>query len=194
MKRIATSILVALLALPLPACDAFYVEAEQPLACLTLQSQSFTIPVVAVPGGFAGEWSGTTTVNIGDVLPGFILDGPPQERRVQLVSFGVGLTSGGATNFDWLKSLEVSVTGAGAPVSVVSFEGALPAGSRSINLPASNPGANLADLVSNGGLTLSYSGAAAVPAGSTIPTTWSGSVNVCIQASVKKTLNEIINP
>jgi hypothetical protein len=193
MKRIATSILVALLALPLPACDTFYVEAEQPLACLTLQSQSFTIPVVAVPGGFAGEWSGTTTVNIGDVLPGFILDGPPQERRVRLVSFGVGLTSG-ATNFDWLKSLEVSVTGAGAPVSVVSFEGALPAGSRSINLPASNPGANLADLVSNGGLTLSYSGAAAVPAGSTIPTTWSGSVNLCIQARVKKTFNEIINP
>lgn len=193
MKRIATSVLVALLTVPLAACDSFYVEAEQPLACLTLQPQSFTIPVVTVPGGFAGEWSGTTTVNIGDVLPGFILDGPPQERRVQLVSFGVGLTSG-ATNLDWLRSLEVSVTGAGAPVSVVSFEGALPPGSRSINLPASNPGANLADYLSNGSLTLSYSGSAAVPAGSTIPTTWSGSVNVCIQARVKKTFNELINP
>jgi hypothetical protein len=193
MNRIAPSVLVALVAVPLAACDSFYVEAEQPLACLTLQPQSFTIPVVAVPGGFSGEWSGTTTVNIGDVLPGFILDGPPQDRKVQLVSFGVGLTSG-ATNFDWLRSLEVSVTGTGAPVSVVSFEGSIPTGSRSINLPASNPGANLADLVSNGSLTLSYSGAAAVPAGSTIPATWSGSVNVCIQASVKKTFNELINP
>jgi hypothetical protein len=193
MKRIATSVLVALLAVPLAACDSFYVEAEQPLACLTLQPQSFTIPVVAVPGGFEGEWSGTSTVNIGDVLPGFILDGSPRERRVQLVSFGVGLTSG-ATNFDWLKSLEVSVTGAGAPVSVVSFEGPLPPGSRSINLPASNPDANLADHVSNGGLTLTYSGVAAVPSGSTIPATWSGSVNLCIQARVKKTYNELINP
>jgi hypothetical protein len=193
MKRIAQSVLVALLAVPLAACDSFYVEADQPLACLTLQPQSFNIPVVAVPGGFAGEWSGTTTVNIGDVLPGFILDGPPQDRSVRLVSFGVGLTSG-ATNFDWLKSLDVSVTGAGAPVSVVSFEGGVPPGSRSINLPASNPDANLADYVSNGGLTLSYSGAAAIPAGSTIPATWSGSVNVCIQAHVKKTFNELINP
>lgn len=192
MSRTLSALVVAL-ALPLAACDSWYVEAEQPLACLTLQPQSFTIPVVSVPGGFAGEWTGTTTVSIGDVLPGFILDGPPQDRRVQLVSFGIGLTSG-ATNLDWLQSLDVSVTGAGAPVSVISYEGGLPPGSRSINLPASNPGANLADYVSNGNLTLTYTGAAAVPAGSTIPTTWSGSVNLCIQAHVKKTFNELINP
>ncbi|HET8725313.1 MAG TPA: hypothetical protein VFM53_14040 [Anaeromyxobacteraceae bacterium] len=189
------SALVAALALPLAACDSFYVEAEQPLACLTLQPQSFTIPVVPVPGGFTGEWTGTTTVGIGDVLPGFILDGPPQDRRVQLVSFGLGLTSG-ATNLDWLKTLEVSVTGPGTvtPISVVSLEGGVPPGSRSINLPASNPGANLADYVSNGNLTLTYTGSAAVPAGSTIPTTWTGSVNLCIQAHVKKTFNQLINP
>ncbi len=192
MTRILSALVVAL-ALSLSGCDSFYVEANQPLACLTLQPQSFNIPVVAVPGGFQGEWTGSTTVSIGDVLPGFILDGPPQDRRVQLVSFGISLTSG-ATNLDWLQSLQVSATGSGAPVSVVSYDGGLPPGSRSLNLPATNPGANLADLVSNGNLTFTYTGSAAVPAGSTIPTTWTGAVNLCIQAHVRKTFNQLINP
>ena len=189
------SALVAALALPLAACDSWYVEAEQPLACLTLQPQTFLIPTIApVPGGgFEGSWTETTTVNVGDVLPGFILDGPPQDRRIQLVSFGISLT-GGATNLDWLKSLQVSATNMITPVQLVAYQGGVPAGARSINLPASNPGANLADYLASGNLTLVVSGSASVPAGSTIPSTWTGSVNVCVQAHVKKTFNQMINP
>lgn len=194
MNRTLSALAIAL-ALPLAACDSWYVEAEQPLACLTLQPQSFTIDGTVPPvGPFTGTWSGTTTtVNVGDVLPGFILDGRPEDRRVQLVSFGVSLT-GGATNLDWLTGLDVSVTNMVTPVQLLAFQGSVPPGSRSINLPATNPGANLADYVANGNLTFLVSGSASVPAGAVIPTTWTGSVNLCIQAHVKKTFNQMINP
>jgi hypothetical protein len=186
--------LVAALALPLAACDSFYVEADQPLACLTLQPQSFTIPsIVPTPaGGLSGTWTGQSTVAIGDVLPSFILDGPPQDRKVHLVSFGITL-SGTGNNLDWLQGLQVSASNGLTSTPLATYQGGLPAGSRSINLLASNPDFNLADYVNDGNLTMDFAGTATVPAGGAIPTTWTGSVNLCISATVRKTFTQMID-
>ena len=187
----------ALLALPLAACSSFNVEAEQPLACLTLQPESITIGGGTAPivGPIVQTWpEQQRTIPLGDAIPSFILDGPPQDRVIHLVSFGIEATSG-VTNLNWLQNFSVSVsTDGGTPVQLVTCQGCVPAGATGMNVPASNGDFNLADFIdASGNLTLSFGGTVNVPAGATVPNTFGGKVSVCISAKVKKTFDEMIN-
>jgi hypothetical protein len=189
--------LTALLALPLAACGSFNVEADQPLACLTLQTESITIGGGTAPivGPIVQAWpEQERAIPLGDAIPTFILDGSPQNRVIHLVSFGIQSTSG-VTNLNWLQNFSVSVSpNGGTPVPLVTCQGCVPAGAAAINVPASNGDYNLADLLdANGNLTLSFGGTVNVPAGTTVPNTFGGRVSVCISAKVKKTFDELIN-
>ena len=189
--------LIALLALPLAACGSFNVEADQPLACLTLQPESITIGNGTAPivGPIVQTWpEQERAIPLGDAIPTFILDGPPQDRVIRLVSFGIQVTSG-VNNLDWLQNFSVSVSpNGGAPVRIVTCQGCVPGGSTTIDVPASDGDYNLANFIdANGNLTLSFGGSVNVPAGTTVPNTFGGRVKVCVSAKVKKTFDELIN-
>lgn len=196
MNRTLTA-LFAVLALPLAACDSFYVEADQPLACFKLQPQTITIGGGTAPivGPITQTWpEQQQTIALGDALPSFILDGPPQDRVIRLVSFGMQVSTG-VPNLNWIQALTVSVSrNGGTPVQLANCQNCVPAGATSVTIPATNADYNLADVVtSNGDLTLSYGGTINVPAGTTVPNTFGGSVNLCISARVKKTFNQLTN-
>jgi len=187
--------LIASLALPLAACDSFYVEADQPLACLTLEPQTITIGTgtVPIPGPIVQTWpEQQQTIQLGDALPSFILDGPPQDRVIRLVSFGMQATTG-VSNLNWIKALTVSVSrNGGTPVQLANCENCVPAGATSVSIPSTNGDYNLADMVdTNGNLTLSYGGTINVPAGATVPTTFGGRVSLCVSAKIKKTFSQL---
>ena len=189
--------LIALVALPLAACGSFNVEAEQPLACLTLQPESITIGDGTTPivGPIVQTWpEQQRTIALGDAIPSFILDGPPQDRIIHLVSFGIEATSG-VTSLNWLQSFTVSASlNGGTPVQLVACQGCVPAGATRVSVSASNGDYNLADVIdASGNLTLSFGGTVNVPAGATVPNTFGGKVNVCVSAKVKKTFDEMIN-
>lgn len=193
MKHIA----IALLALPLAACGSFNVEADQPLACLTLQPESITIGNGTAPivGPIVQTWpEQERAIPLGDAIPSFILDGLPENRIIRLVSFGIQATSG-VNNLNWLQNFSVSVSpNGGTPVQLVTCQGCVNPGSTAINIQASNGEYNLADFIdANGNLTLSFGGTVNVPAGSTVPNTFGGRLSVCISAKVKKTFDELIN-
>ncbi|MGA8892826.1 MAG: hypothetical protein WB493_14750 [Anaeromyxobacteraceae bacterium] len=194
MNRTLTALL-AVLALPLAACDSFYVEAEQPLACLTLEPQTVTIGGGSAPivGPITQTWpEQQQQIALGDALPSFLLDGRPEDRVIRLVSFGMQITTG-VPNLNWIKALTVSVSrNGGTPVQLANCQNCVPAGATSVTIPSTNTEYNLADVVdSSGNLTLSYGGTIDVPAGTTVPTTFGGRVNLCVSARVKKTFNEL---
>jgi hypothetical protein len=189
--------LIALVALPLAACGSFNVEAEQPLACLTLQPESITIGGGTTPivGPIVQTWpEQQRTIALGDAIPSFILDGPPQDRIIHLVSFGIEATSG-VTSLNWLQSFTVSASlNGGTPVQLVACQGCVPADATRVSVSASNGDYNLADVIdASGNLTLSFGGTVNVPAGATVPNTFGGKVNVCVSAKVKKTFDELFN-
>ena len=189
--------LIALLALPLAACGSFNVEADQPLACLTLQPESITIGdgTVSIVGPIVQTWpEQERVIPLGDAIPTFILDGAPQDRIIRLVSFGIQVTSG-VNNLNWLQNFSVSVSpNGGTAVQIATCRGCVPAGATAINVPAANGDTNLADFIdANGNLKLSFGGTVNVPAGTTVPNTFGGRVNVCVSAKVKKTFDELIN-
>ena len=129
MNRTLTA-LFAVLALPLAACDSFYVEADQPLACFKLQPQTITIGGGTAPivGPITQTWpEQQQTIALGDALPSFILDGPPQDRVIRLVSFGMQVSSG-VPNLNWIQALTVSVSrNGGTPVQLANCQNCVPA-------------------------------------------------------------------
>ncbi len=189
------AVLIASLALPLAACDTFYVEAEQPLACLKLQPQTITISGGTAPivGPITQTWpEQQQTIQLGDAIPSFVLDGPPQDRVIRLVSFGMQVSTG-VPNLNWIQALTVSVSkNGGAPVQLANCQNCVPAGATSVTIPSTNGDYNIADMVdSSGNLVLNFGGTINVPAGTTVPTTFGGSVNLCISAKIKKTFAQL---
>jgi len=195
MKR---SLLVTLagLAILLGGCGTFYAEAEQPLLCLTLPPQTFTIPgggIVAPPGGFTGSYGGAVDVGLSDVVPDFLLSGPSKDHVLHLLSFQATLSGSPGVNFDWLTDLRLTAqNGAMAPVQLGQYTRGAQTGVTTISLGLSAPGQNLADFLANGGLILDLSGGVSVPAGQTVPGTWSTTVTTCLYAKVHKTLQDLI--
>ena len=192
MKRIA---LVAPLLLALAGCDAFYAEADQPLTCLTLPEQSFSILVggSSITGPYdvdSPAWP--VTITLGNALPGFIVKGSADQHAIHILSIGASLKAGQGTTFDWLKSLQFSVVPPGAaPVVVAQYAGGLPAGATSFNLASSNTGYNIFSALQDGSVQFNLQGHVTVPAGQTIPSTWTATVNACFNAHVKTTLQDL---
>ena len=89
-------------------CSTFYAEAEQPLVCMTLPTQSFSVPGGGIPapaGGFHGSYTTTLVLGIQDVLPDFLLNGPPSEHVLHFVSFDATVAGApGATTRSSLPS------------------------------------------------------------------------------------------
>ena len=192
MKRI-TAILPVLMAIA--ACDTFYAEVEQPVACLTLPEQTYTF--LLGPGPIVGPWEGDAAWNvdlgISGALPDKIVSGNTNQHVIQFLSFGATLASTPANaSFDWLKSMTLTVeTAGGTPVTVAQYAGGLPAGAKSFNLPSANTTYNLLTAMQNGQLQVTMRAHAAVPAGESIPATWRASVNACVSARVKYTLGDM---
>jgi hypothetical protein len=101
----------------------------------------------------------------------------------------------GVSNLNWIQALTVSVSrNGGTPIQLANCQNCVPAGATSVTIPSTNGDYNLADVVdSNGSLTLSYGGTISVPAGTVVPNTFGGSVNLCISAKIRKTFSELAN-
>jgi hypothetical protein len=197
MKRIHL-LAVTALALGLQGCSTFYAEAEQPLFCLGLPAQTITIPGgggVAPPGGFSGTYAGSIDVGLSNVLPDFILGGPPRDRVLHFLSFDASVSGGPGTNMDFLSNLEVQAQGptGATPVPLAHYDRGAQTGVTHIALDSDNPGANLSDFLANGGLSLQVSGAVSVPAGQVVPATWNAQFTACFSAKIHKTLQQMID-
>jgi hypothetical protein len=197
MKRIHL-LAVAALGLGLQGCSTFYAEADQPLFCLGLPAQSFTIPGgggLAPPGGFNGTYAGSVDVGLSDVLPDFILGGPSRDRVLHFLSFDASVSGGPGANMDFLSNLEVQAQGtAGStPVPLAHYDRGSQTGVTHISLDSDNPGVNLSDRLANGGLSLQLSGAVSVPAGQAVPANWNAQITACFSAKIHKTLQQMID-
>ncbi len=195
MKRLLPALLAAL-CIPLAACNTFYAEAEQPRVCLTVPPQSFTIPgggIVAPPGGFTGTWSGQVDLGIGNTLPDFLVNGSTDTHVLRFLDLEATLTSTGATNFDWLQNLSVTVSSGVVTQQLAFYDGGLTRGARTLTLEPVNPDNNLVTFLRNGNMVVFLTGTAAVPAGSPVPSTWTASITTCLYAKVRETLQEMTN-
>ena len=198
MKRIHV-LAVAALASGLQGCNTFYAEAEQPQVCLTLPTQSFTIPggggIVAPPGGFTASYSSPVDLGLSDVLPDFILSGPSSDRIVHFLSFDATVSGAPGANLDILSTLQVQALGApgSTPVTLAQYVKGTRTGVRSISLESLAPGTNLADFLASGGLTVQVSGTVSVPGGQTVPAVWSAQVSSCLYAKIHKTFQQLID-
>jgi len=196
MKR---SLLVTLtgLAASLAACNTFYAEAEQPLICLTLPPQTFTIPgggMVAPPGGFTGSYGGAFDVGLSDAVPDFLLSGPSKDHVLHFLSLKATVSGAPGVNFDWLTDLRLTAqNGVTSPVQLGLYTRGSQTGVTTISLSSMAPDQNLTDFLSNGGLILDLSGGVSVPAGQTVPGSWTTTVTTCLSAKVHKTLQDLID-
>jgi hypothetical protein len=187
------------LAVALPGCSTLYAEAEQPLVCLTLAPQTFTIPgggTVAPPGGFSGTYGGAIDLVLSDAIPDFLFTGRSEDRILRFLSFEASVSGPPGANLNFITSLEL--TAAGAPGSTPVVLGQYARGSQtgvitSISVEPEAQSANLSDLLANGGITLSLSGGVSVAGGQPVPSTWSTTATTCLYARVHKTLQEIID-
>jgi hypothetical protein len=197
MKRIQL-LAVATLALGLQGCNTFYADADQPLFCLGLPAQTFSVPGgggVAPAGGFSGTYAGSIDVGLSNVLPDFIVGGPSRDRVLHFLSFDASVSGGPGTNMDFLSNLEVQALGptGSTPVPLAHYDRGSQTGVTRISLDSDDPGANLSGFVANGGLSLQVSGAVSVPAGQVVPATWSAQVTSCFSANIHKTLQQMID-
>lgn len=179
-------------------CSTFYAEAEQPLVCLTLPTQSFSVPGGGIPapaGGFHGSYTTTIELGIQDVLPDFLLNGPPSEHVLHFVSLDAAVDGAPGASLDLVDTLEVTARGApgSSPVELAHYVRGPETGVTRISLDSANPGANLTGLLVNGGLSADVYGEVTIPAGQTIPASFSATVTACFSAQVKKTLEQLIN-
>jgi len=197
MKRIHV-LAVAALALGLQGCNTLYAEAEQPRVCLTLPTQSVTIPgggLPVPPGGITATYSQDIDLDLAGVLPDFLMGGPPSDRVLHFLSFEADVGMPGE-NLDIISDLEVSATGgAGAtPVTLGAYTHPQGTNVTRILIDSSAPDANLADYLGTGGLNLHLAGTVSIPQSfGTVPTTWSARVSACFSAKVHKTLQQVID-
>ncbi len=196
MKRTLLAALVPA-ALSIAGCGTFYAEAEQPEVCLTVLPQTFTIPgggVVAPPEGFQGTFGGQVDLGISDAVPDFILNGPEQNHILRFLSMQASLAgSSGTANFDWLEDLSLTVSNGVTTSQLGFYSGGLPANSRVLKVGALSADNNLITFLKSGTMVLYLEGSVAVPGGAQVPASWTGSIQGCFYAKVKKTFDEIIN-
>lgn len=195
-----TSHLLAAAALStgLLGCNTFYVEAEQPQVCLTMPTQSFTIPGgggVAPPGGFTGTYSAPVDLGLSNTLPDFIMSGPSSDRILHFLSFEATVSGSPGANLDLLTSLDVQATGApgSTPVTLARYNRGTQTGVTRIALQSLAPDTNLSDFLASGALNLSVNGSVRVEAGQTVPTSWSAQVTSCLYAKIHKTAQQLID-
>jgi hypothetical protein len=199
MKR-TLLVVTAALAGALPGCGTFYAEAEQPMVCLTMLPQTFSVPgggTVAPPGGFTGSSSGVVDLGLSDALPDFILTGQSQDRILRFLSFQATVSGPPGANLDFLTGLRVTAQGppGSVPVELANYSRGTPTGRiiTAISMNPTSPDNNLTDLLASGGLTFNVTGSVAIPAGQPIPGTWSATVSSCFYAKIRKTFQEMID-
>lgn len=186
MTRTLHAALLAVLATT--GCGSFYVEAEQPQACLQLVSPQ---PLTLAGGGTGGQVSGTIDIGLQNAIPDFVLNGPPENNVVSFLGATVVLTNSAGAVPSWLSSFKVTAVSPGAPsVVLVDYTPSSAPTSATITLPPRQPGNNLAGLIQNGGLTLQLDAAfnSTAPSG-----VWTAGVTACFSAKVKKTLEQLLN-
>jgi len=174
------------LALSLTACSSMYVEANQPMACLTLQPRTFP---VSTSGG-SGSFTQAVDLGLSDALPDFIISGSPQNHVLRFESLTISLLPPGPTSFAWLQSLRLQVkTAAGKTITLAGLTGATVTGN-TVTLQPLPDNPSLFDFMQDGQLDFVVDGAIQnFPATST---SFTGTVTTCFSAQVKKTLQELI--
>jgi hypothetical protein len=197
MKRTPRVALVSLAA-SLSGCGAFYAEAEQPQACITVPPQTFTLPtgglVVAPAGGFQGTFSGQVDLGINDALPDFLVNGSPDNHILRFLSMEASITSSSsAANFNWLEELSLTVTNGVTSDQLAYYGGGMTSGSRVLKIGPLNAANNLVTFLQNGNMVLHLEGSVAIPGGAQIPSSWTASVQGCFYAKVKKTFQEMVD-
>src|SRR5512137_1548139 len=138
-------------------CGTFYAEAEQPLFCLAVPTQSFVIPGGGTPapaGGFQGSYGATVSLGVQGVLPDFVLDGSPSDHVLHFVSFDAAVAGAPGANLDLVDTLDVMALGApgSSPVDLAHYVRGPESNVTRISLDSASPGANLTGLLVNGGL------------------------------------------
>jgi hypothetical protein len=192
-------VVTAALAGALQGCGTFYAEAEQPMVCLTMPPQSFTVPgggTVAPPGGFTGSSSGVVDLGLSDALPDFLLTGQSQDRILRFLSFQATVSGPPGANFDFLTGLRVTAQGppGSVPVELANYTRGTQTGLiTTISMNPTSPDNNLTNFLASGGLTFNVAGSVAIPAGQPIPGTWSATVSSCFYAKVHRTFQEMID-
>jgi hypothetical protein len=170
-------------------CSSFYVEAEEPSACIQLVSpQNLNIPSAT---GTAGHLSATVDIGLKNAIPDFVFSGSPETSIVQFLGATVNLNGPSAAVPSWLTNLKVTAQSPGvADVVLVDYTPTTTPTSATFTLAPRDRANNIAALLRNGGVTLlldvGYS--ADFPGGA-----WSAGVNACFSAKVKKTFQELIN-
>jgi hypothetical protein len=172
-------------------CSSFYVEAEQPSACIQLTSPQGLV----IPGGTgtAGTMSATVNIGLNDAIPEFVFTGSPETSIVQFLGATVNLNNSASAGDvpSWLTNLRVTAQSPGvADVVLVDYTPTTAPTSATFSLAPRDRANNIVSLIRNGGVTLlldvGYS--ATFPGG-----TWTAGVNACFSAKVKKTFQELIN-
>lgn len=188
MKR---NLLAVLVAISTAGCGSFYVEADQPQACLQLVSPQALIVIPPPPGG-QGTLSANVDIGLNNAFPNFLISGSPNDHVVSFEGMTITLQGTAGATPRWLTNLTVTATnGTGTPVTIVDYTPGTAPTTATFNVGPRDPNNNLIGLLQNGGLTLavSISYDASFPSGST----WTAGVNACFSAKVKKTLQDLIN-
>lgn len=185
----ATPFAVLAAALATTGCGSFYVDAQQPQACLKLVTPQ---PLTLSGGGGGRQVSATVDVGLRDAIPDFVLDGPADSSVVTFQGATVVLTNAQGDTPSWVSNFKVTAVSPGAP-SVVLVDYTAPAtGPTSVTFPLAprDRANNLIGLLQNGGLTLQLdaSSSSTVP-----PGVWTAGVTACFSARVKKTFDQLIN-
>jgi hypothetical protein len=195
----ALVVVTAALAGALQGCGTFYAEAEQPMVCLTMPPQTFSVPgggTVAPPGGFTGSSSGVVDLGLSDALPDFLLTGQSQDRILRFLSFKATVSGPPGANFDFLTGLRVTAQGppGSVPVELANYRRGTQTGViTTISMDPSSPDNNLTNFLASGGLTFNVTGSVSIPAGQPIPGNWSATVSSCFYAKIHKTFQEMID-
>jgi hypothetical protein len=198
MKR-TLLVVTAVLAGAIPGCGTFYAEAEQPMVCLTMPPQSFSVPgggTVAPAGGFTGSSSGVVDLGLSDALPDFLLTGQSPDRILRFLSFQATVSGPPGANLDFLTGLRVTAQGppGSVPVELANYKRGTQTGLIThITLDPTSPDNNLTGLLTSGGLSFNVTGTVSIPAGQPIPGNWSATVSSCFYAKVRKTLQEMVD-
>ncbi len=183
------TLLAALLAvLATTGCGSFYVEAEQPQACLQLVNPQ---PLTLAGGGSGGQVSATIDIGLRDAIPDFVLDGNADNNVVSFLGATVVLRNAQGDAPSWLTNFKVTAVSPGAPsVVLVDYTPTSAPTSTTIALAPRERANNLVGVIQNGGLTLQLD---ATYASTVPPGIWTASVTACFSAKVKKTFEQLIN-
>ncbi len=192
MKRLLLAALLPVIA-SIVGCNAFNIEADQPMACLTMPPQTFPVVAPSIPGA-PGTFSGEIDLGISAVLPDFLVGGSPETHILNFQSLSVTLDGPPGASFVWLTGLEiVAQKGTTTPVLLVDYTPGSGTIGSTITANSLAPGQNLIAFLNNGGLAFSVSGTydpRLFPSGAT---TWTGTITACFSAKVKKTFQEMID-